>query len=146
MPKTVLKSLRGRRSVEFGALLHFYRTLKCWTTGFQNKSYNIFSNNERQQRLRPGLKRGGAVAKSRRSLTGSCLSGPLEIIWRQLEAAGAHLRPAGGHREPKSEYLTIIYYKTSHRPHKTSLFTCFCTLGTPKSHDYPIIYMLYSTF
>ena len=57
---------------------------------------------------------------------------PLEVIWRPLEA--------------KIAYLTIIYYKTSHRRHKTSLNTYFCALGTPKSHDYPIIYMLYSTF
>ena len=48
-------------------------------------SYVVALDNERRQRLRPRLKRGGAVAKSRRSLAGISSSGPLEITWRPLE-------------------------------------------------------------
>ena len=102
--------------------------------------------NERRQRLRPGQKRGGAVAKSRRSLPGICFLGPLEINWRQLEAARDHLEAAGGDLGIKFAYCIGIYYKTSHRAPKTSVVTCFCQLGTPKSYDYLIIYLLYSTF
>ena len=55
----------------------------------------------------PGPKREDVVAKSRRSLDGSCLSRPPEIIWSQLgtardhlEAAGDHLGAAGGSWRP----------------------------------------------
>ena len=33
VPKTGLESFIARRNDQFRALLHFYRTLKCWTTG-----------------------------------------------------------------------------------------------------------------
>ena len=72
---------------------------------------------------------------------------PAKPRWNLLlGAAGDHLEAAGAHLEPKIEYFIGIYYKSSHRAPKTTVFTCFCQLGTPKSHDYPIIYISYSTF
>ena len=56
--------------------------------------------NERRQRLRPGLKRGGAVAKSWRSLAGISSSGPPEIIWRPLEIIWRPLEPTWRPLEP----------------------------------------------
>ena len=45
----------------------------------------------------PGPKREDVVAKSRRSLDGSCLSRPPAIIWSQLGTAREHLEAAGDH-------------------------------------------------
>ena len=52
------------------------------------------------------------------------------------------LRPQHSQSAPN----LIIYMKSSHRPHKTSLFTCFRQLDTPQSSRNLIIYMLSSTF
>ena len=62
--------------------------------------FAFIQKNERRQRLRPGLKRGGAVAKSRRSLAGISSSGPPEIIWRPLEIIWRPLEPPWRPLEP----------------------------------------------